>query len=773
MVNLPRPFILRTGQPRSKGSNNRAEPIKRERIMNGANQIMAGGDIGDGERVSAVTAINKSDRSDPLAAPSCALVMAATVIGAIFVLSIASLQHYRFVSASANERISRSLDIAVEHTNKVFEEIEVLFSSIEGITNARTRWALKEEQAQIHVRLKQIVGNVPDLRSIWLFDLNGEPVVSSSVFPAPALNNSDRDYFVAQRDPDTGTFIGKVLVPRIGGEPFFSVSKKWLDSSGAVAGISAVAVPSNAFEKFFASLSGSAAASYAIIREDGAVLARYPVPTAPDIVLSENSGFRRAIAARAQTARYTTVSAVDGLKRRFEVRHLARLPIYVTSSLEEISIWREWGEWLLLQFAIGLPALGLILWLEYLTLQRTNQFYEEVGRRESAEAVVRQSQKLETIGQLTGGIAHDFNNLLSIVMGNLDAIVRRTPEGDKTHRQARNALMGAERASQLVRRLLTFSRRQPLAPKPIDVSQVITQAAALLIRSLGERVQLDTFRAPNLWITDIDPVELEAAIINLCINARDAMLDGGRITIQASNTVLDASFCENIEHLLPGEYVVVSVADQGTGMRPDIVERVFEPFFTTKAPGLGSGLGLSQVYGFVRQSGGHVAIESKLGVGTKVSLYLRRSRATVPVLVDEASRDILRGRHETILLVEDDRGVRDHVSELLAEMDYLVLTVENAETALELIADPAKKIDLLLTDVVMPGLNGRQLVDLALTRRPALKVLFMTGYARDAIVHEGRLDPGVVLIQKPISAPELSVRIRAMIEGDGKREYGT
>jgi CheY-like chemotaxis protein len=203
------------------------------------------------------------------------------------------------------------------------------------------------------------------------------------------------------------------------------------------------------------------------------------------------------------------------------------------------------------------------------------------------------------------------------------------------------------------------------------------------------------------------------------------------------------------------------------------VERVFEPFFTTKAPGLGSGLGLSQVYGFVRQSGGHVAIESKLGVGTKVSLYLRRSRATVPVLVDEASRDILRGRHETILLVEDDRGVRDHVSELLAEMDYLVLTAENAETALELIADPAKKIDLLLTDVVMPGLNGRQLVDLALTRRPALKVLFMTGYARDAIVHEGRLDPGVVLIQKPISAPELSVRIRAMIEGDGKREYGT
>lgn len=656
--------------------------------------------------------------------------MVATVVGALFVLSVASLEHYRFVSKSADERIARSLDIAVEHTNKVFEEIELLFSSVEGITQRRTVEALRSEQPQLHERLKKMIANVPDLRAIWLFDRNGKPLVTSSIYPAPDIDNSDRDYFVAQRDPQRGAFVGKILIPRIGGAPFFSVSKKWQDESGDAAGISAVVVPPSAFEKFFATLTGGAAASYGIIRDDGAVLARYPVPASPDIVLAENTAFRRAIAAHGQKATYTTVSAVDNLKRRFEVRHLAHLPIYVTSSLEEMSIWREWAEWLLLQLAVGVPALGLVLWLEYLTLQRTNQFYAEARKRESAEAAVRQAQKMEAIGQLTGGIAHDFNNLLSIVMGNLEAILRRTTNDDRTQRQARNALTGAERASQLVRRLLAFSRRQPLDPKPIDVNQVITQVAALLSRSLGEKIRIETFRAPDLWITDVDPVELEASIINLAINARDAMPNGGRLLVEARNVELDVSFCSKVENLKPGDYIAISVADQGTGMAPEVLDHVFEPFFTTKAPGVGSGLGLSQVYGFVRQSAGHVAIESKVGQGTTVKLYLPRSQAAIPVLLNDPNREILNGKGETVLVVEDDRGVRTHLFEMLSEMDYNVWTAENADDALKIIADSSRKIDLLLTDVVMPGLNGRQLVDRALVDRPALKVLFMTGYAK-------------------------------------------
>ncbi|SFJ73021.1 hybrid sensor histidine kinase/response regulator [Bradyrhizobium sp. Gha] len=690
--------------------------------------------------------------------------MAATVLGALFVLSVASLEHYRFVSTSANERISRSLDIAVEHTNKVFEEIEILFASVEGITRRQSSESLKADQEHLHEAVEEMIGKAPDLRAIWLFDQSGRPLVASSVFPAPDLNNSDRDYFIAQQNPDTGTFIGKILIPKIGGPAFFSVSKKWHDETGNVAGVSAVVVPPAAFEKFFATLSAGASASHAIIREDGVVLARYPVPAAPEIVLSENTGFRRATAAQGRTAKYTTVSAVDGLKRRFEVRHLAHLPIYVTSSLEEMAIWREWSQWLLLQLAFGAPTLGLILWLEYLALRRTNQFYAEVRRRESAEAVVRQSQKLEAIGQLTGGIAHDFNNLLSIVMGNLEAVLRRTSEDEKTQRQVRNALTGAERAAQLVRRLLAFARRQPLDPKPIDVSQVMAQVAGLLIRSLGEQIRIDTFRAPDLWITDVDPVELEAALINLAINARDAMPkeEGSRLwqaTLCSTQISVPAP-----RGLAPGEYVLISVADEGTGMKPWVLDRVFEPFFTTKAPGAGSGLGLSQVYGFIRQSAGHVVIDSRIGKGTTVQLYLPRSKATSPILLEDPSREILGGRGETILIVEDDRGVREHLSELLGEMGYSVLVAEHAEKALEFIGDRALGIDLLLTDIVMPGMNGRQLAERALADRPGLQVLFMTGYARDAIVHQGRLESGVILIQKPISPPELSSRLRSMLD---------
>jgi CheY-like chemotaxis protein len=268
-----------------------------------------------------------------------------------------------------------------------------------------------------------------------------------------------------------------------------------------------------------------------------------------------------------------------------------------------------------------------------------------------------------------------------------------------------------------------------------------------------------------LWLTEADPAELEAAIINLAVNARDAMPLGGRLTIETSNAYLDEAYCQKHADLKPGQYVMVSVADEGVGMPADVLEKAVEPFYTTKKPGLGTGLGLSQVFGFVKQSGGHLAIYSEQNLGTTVHVYLPRSKSGNSAQIAELPSDTKRGNGECILLVEDDDGVRRHLRDMLAVLNYSVLEANGAAAALKIIEDLGKKIDLLLTDVVMPGLNGRELASAAVKHRPELKVLFMTGYSRNAIVHHGRLDAGVALVQKPLTETELSNRIHALLRG--------
>jgi CheY-like chemotaxis protein len=343
-------------------------------------------------------------------------------------------------------------------------------------------------------------------------------------------------------------------------------------------------------------------------------------------------------------------------------------------------------------------------------------------------------------------------------------VVRQISEGSKLHQKIANALIGAERAAQLTHRLLAFSRRQPLDPKPVDANQLIGRTTELLVRSLGERIEIETVRGAGLWQIEVDPAELESAIINLSINARDAMPAGGKITIETGNAFLDDAYCERFEELTPGQYVLIAVSDEGVGMPADVAERAFDPFFTTKEPGLGTGLGLSQVYGFVRQSGGHIQIYSEIGIGTTVKIYLPRSFALGRDDADSRPDEIPQGNGESILIVEDDEGVRNYLFELLSELKYRVRAASGGEAARVMIDDPSLRIDLLLTDVVMPGMNGRQLADTAVAKRPGLRILFMTGYSGNAIVHQGRLDPGVSLIQKPVSEHNLATRLRSMLD---------
>jgi two-component system, NtrC family, sensor kinase len=697
---------------------------------------------------------------------SLKLMMLGTILFPAALFCFASLEQYDAISRLADERIARSLDICVEHATKVFQSVEVVFASIDEITRGRADQSLRLHEAELSERLRLMASAISDVQSIWLLDAKGIPVASSVTYPvSAALNNSDRDYFRAQLDRTVGTYIGRVLTTRIGGNRlFFSVSRKRSDSSGDFSGITAIALSPSAFEQFYEHLARNTDASYAMIRADGVVLARYPVPAKPGIVLDQESGFRRTIADNPEGAPYTAVSGVDGLERRFDVQRLGDLPVYVTSSLEYSNIRGQWIGWMKAQLLFGIPVTSLLLMFEYLALRRTDDFYAETFRREAVEAALRQTQKMDAVGQLTGGIAHDFNNLLTIIIGNLQSVVRQISDGSKLQQKAANALAGAERAAQLTHRLLAFSRQQPLDPKPIDANQLIPRTTELLARSLGEHIEMETVRSAGLWQIEVDPAELESAVINLCINARDAMPDGGKVTIETGNAFLDEAYCERFEHLSPGQYVLISVSDAGVGMPTDVIERAFDPFFTTKEPGLGTGLGLSQVYGFVRQSGGHIQIYSEIGIGTTVKMYLPRSFAPGADDSRSGSSEILQGNGESILIVEDDDGVRNYLLELLTELKYSVKSANGGAAALAMIDDTDQKIDLLLTDVVMPGINGRQLADAAAAKRPNLRILYMTGYSRNAIVHQGRLDPGVSLIQKPVSEHNLAFRVRSMLD---------
>ncbi len=389
-----------------------------------------------------------------------------------------------------------------------------------------------------------------------------------------------------------------------------------------------------------------------------------------------------------------------------------------------------------------------------------------------AEEQLRQAQKMEAVGQLTGGVAHDFNNLLTVITGNLDALLRHLPEMEgmgRLRRSAENALKGAQRAASLTHRLLAFSRRQPLAPKPLDVNKLVAGMSELLRRTLGETIAIETVQGGGLWRVEADPNQLESALLNLAVNARDAMPEGGKLTIETANAYLDQAYTGAHSEVAPGQYVVIAVTDTGIGMSKDVLDRVFEPFFTTKQVGQGTGLGLSQVYGFVKQSGGHVKIYSEPGQGATVKLYLPRLYGDV--LAEEEAGTATPvpegGREETILVVEDDADVRAYSTETLRELGYRVVEAPDGPTALRLI-ERLPRLDLLFTDVVLPeGMTGRQLADAARALRPRLKVLFTTGYARNAIVHHGRLDPGVDLLPKPFTYSELAARVRDALDAPG------
>lgn len=707
------------------------------------------------------------------------IAMVGSVIAPLALLAYGSWNSYRDITRATDERIDRNLDVLSEHAQKVFQSVEVGFVAIDQLLRNLSEAEIAARQDQLHEQIKTITASLKEVQSAWVFDASGRVIVTGAVFPAPQNNYSDRDYFRVHVDKDIGTYIGELLLPRVViTDPFFSISRRRNSANGSFQGVIQFSLASKDISAFYDRISSREDSAFvSMVRSDGTLLARHPGPLTKPVKLPANVGFLAQIAKHPEGSIYETNSIIEPIEAiRVGNRRVPGYPIYVSAGVQSSTIQAQLFSEMASHLIFGLPASLLLFGVIVLALRRSASLYEEIQRREQAESALRQAQRMEAVGNLTGGIAHDFNNLLMVILGNLEIATKQLANWSDTSkarldRVIGNATMGAQRAATLTQRLLAFSRRKPLDPKPLNPATLITGISDLLRRALGETVDLEIVGAGGLWMAEADPAELESAVLNLALNARDAMPKGGKLTIETGNTYLDENYVRQGNDVTPGQYVMISVSDTGSGMSREVIEKAFEPFFTTKESGQGTGLGLSQVYGFVKQSGGHVKIYSEPGLGSSIKLYLPRSMAKSEEISAQKSEEIVGATgSENILVVEDDSDVRAYVIETLRELNYTVMGAADGNQALDIVSGDRFDFDLLLTDVVLPGMNGRELADQIKLKRPGIPVLFMTGYSRNAIVHHGRLDAGVELLQKPVTQEALATRVREML--DARRARG-
>jgi two-component system, NtrC family, sensor kinase len=696
------------------------------------------------------------------------MLAAAALIVPLALFVFASWVSYRDMQSLTDERIARSLDVVQEQALKTFQSITVALNAIDELIGVRSPTEIAADEPRLHNDLVKIREGLLDVQSIWVFGADGRPQVITRDSPPPVTYYGDEDYFTVPRDHPNALYIGQIHHSVSGGEPYFTIARARRDSRGKFAGVIEMSLLPSDFNRFYGELTSSPGLGFSMVLEDGTLIARFPA-VAEEVHLEPQGGFKRQTAANPAGGFYTSVSQVDHTEHRVGLRRLPGFPVYVSAFIQLPAMRMEWMRGMAMHLIFGIPATFLLFATVMIVLRRTQRLYAETDQRLAAEQTLRQAQRLDAIGHLTGGVAHDFNNLLTIIIGNLEAAKRQLeqPANDaysQVGRRIDNAIHGAARASALTKRLLAFARQTPLKPSAIDVNRLLTGLSEFLQRALGESISLEIVGAAGLWPAEADATELEAALVNLAVNARDAMPEGGKLTIETSNAYLDEDYCRGEADVRPGQYVLIAVSDTGAGMPKEVVDRAFEPFFTTKQSGQGTGLGLSQVYGFVKQLGGHVKIYSELREGTTVKIYLRRHMGAVPAGAAHSASKPARGRSgECVLVVEDDADVRGYVVDALATLGYDVLQAAGADEALQIL-QRHNTVNLLLTDVIMPGKNGRKLAEEARALNPSVKVLYMTGYSRNAVVHQGGLDPEIELIQKPLTSEQLAAAVRKVLD---------
>ncbi len=705
------------------------------------------------------------------AAETSLVLVAATVIVPALVFAIASWLAYDETRRQAEERIARTLDLLYVNVRTTFDTNSLVIANIAEIVEDYSNEGIRANEQKIHERLERLIDTLPQVQNAFVIDSDGRALVSAKTFPLPpGANAADRAYFIAHRDGARRN-VSEVLRARVGDGTFFQYSERRETTDGKFDGVIAVSVSPNYFIDRFSQASDAKDFTASLVRADGEILARYPSGSGP-MRLGPNSGFMRSIALSPDVGMYETGSSgFDGQARIFMYRRLTDLPIYVAHGYAIATIRATWLNRMTSHLFFGLPATLALMGLALLASRRAMQESAAMAKlraeqvlRASAEESLRQSQKMTAVGQLTAGIAHDFNNLLTGIGGAIEMIGRRLPNASPDIvRFLDLGKSGVTRAAQLTQRLLAFSRQQPLQIEAVDANKLVSGMSELLSRTLGEAVRIETVLAGGLWRARADAAQLESAILNLAINGRDAMPNGGTLTIETANAHLDDAYAATNVDVNAGQYVMVAVSDTGAGMDQETLARAFEPFFTTKQRGQGTGLGLSMTFGYVKQIGGHLKIYSELGRGTSVKIYLPRATDEERQAGEQPFHPVHKADDGlVVLVVEDDPVVREFAISACREIGCTVYHAGDGATALAVL-EAHEDIGLLFTDVGLPGnMNGRQLAAVAAERRPNLKVLFTTGYTANAIVHHGVLDPGVNFIGKPFSIAALGAKIKSM-----------
>ena len=685
--------------------------------------------------------------------------MAASLALPIALFAIAATISYTSTKDIADREIERTLDVAHEHALKVFETIDRSLAELNEVVRGLPDEVIRSREPALHRRLKRLTDALPQLKSAWIFDANGKSLVNSLASPPPDLSFADRDYFYAHVDQSIGTFVGAALTPRppYQGARFFGMSRRREADDGSFIGVIQASVLPEYFESFYARIGSDPGSFFAMGRTDGVVLTHFP-RLDRDFRLDPTGPVGQQIAAHPEHGLITIAWPSDGIERRVGYRRVAEYPIYVSAGLETSAIRARWLATMGQHLVFGIPATALLFLLLALAFRRTQHLHAEATARREAEEALKHSQRLEALGQLTGGVAHDFNNLLTVIRASVDLLNRPQLSEERRQRYVNAIADAVARAAKLTSQLLAFARRQTLKPEVFDVGERMQSLHDMLATLLGPAIEIGIRLPTEPCLVKADAGQFETALINMATNARDAMQGKGRITfaVQAAATIPDTLVHVSGSHDLAGGdgFVSVAVSDTGIGIPAARLGRIFEPFFTTKQVGQGTGLGLSQVFGFARQSGGEVTVESEVGQGSTFSLYLPRVPTDLlPQRQAPNTAPAVAGSGMSVLLVEDNIELANFAADGLTELGYSITLVDNATDALAELTMDAERFDVVFSDMVMPGMTGLDLAQAIRDRGIRVPIVLTTGYSQ-ALSQDGAA--GFDLVQKPYSIEELS-----------------